>query len=220
MKNSAARKMWRLIPALTILYLLIICPAHADPPDYVTNSNLRGIVPFGSYQFGGIDTVNLGTGTLTLRIPLFTREGRGLDYGQTWTYNSKFWEVTPRLGIKSGMQSLEIIGYTWYPNYTGFEGAPKGTDEGRLEYKKGDYPCNSRDGTQPLPGNIWEHLAWNFVYISPDGAQYRFPNRDYWVERGGVETGPPCFTTTFDKNKRSLGLSDSGVMELDTSGSD
>src|SRR5207249_1763102 len=65
--------------------------SRAQSDGYVTNSNLRGVTPTGSYQFGAIDNINIGTGTLNLNIPIAKRPGRGLDTAVAFTYSSKIW---------------------------------------------------------------------------------------------------------------------------------
>jgi len=62
---------WAFACFAPFLFALLHAPTSGAQADgYVTNSNLRGVVASGSYQFGAIDNINLGTGTLNLNIPI------------------------------------------------------------------------------------------------------------------------------------------------------
>jgi hypothetical protein len=203
------RKQCRYAAALVLLLVSCACPVLAQVPDYITNSNLRGVVPFGSYQFGDIDSINLGNGALNLRIPLFSRRGRGLDYERYWSYSSKMWEVN----LLYDAQTHEVNGIHWYPNInvTGWPGGPLSH---RLDFRIDQYNCASE-------GSIIEHVAWNFVYTASDGSQYRFANRDYWTEQlteSGPIYGVPCGNSTTNQYRLTRSLSEPGQLELDTSG--
>ena len=69
----------RLTSFLTVIIFSICVTAgitsstYAQSEDYVTNSNLRGVVPFGSYQFSQVDNINLATGALD--IPTASKVG-------------------------------------------------------------------------------------------------------------------------------------------------
>jgi len=166
------------------------------------------VVPFGSYQFGEIDNVNLGTGALNVRIPILARKGRGMDYERVSLYSSKMWEVEPRYDPLTN----EINGIAWYPNQS-VGGFPSGPLRSHLEFKIKDYVCESN-------GEITEHVAYNFVYFSPDGAQTRFPNRDYWSTRVGYPgEGFICGNSPVSRTDYPVGQSESGVMELNTTNS-
>jgi RHS repeat-associated protein len=195
----------RLLPLALSLLLGSPYLGYAQAPDYVTNSNLRGVVPFGSYQIGEVDNINLGTGALNVRIPLIARKARGMDYERVSVYSSKMWEVEPRYDPLTE----ELNGIAWYPNMT-VGGFPAGPLQGHLEYNVKDYVCQSDP-------DITEHVAYNFVYFSPDGAPTRFPNRDYWSTRVGYQgEGFICGGSAVGQTDLPVGQSQSGGMELDT----
>lgn len=54
----------------------------------------NGIKSFGSYEGGGIDTVNLQNGNVSIHIPLFSYPQRGKLPLRYWVQgNSKNWQV-------------------------------------------------------------------------------------------------------------------------------
>src|SRR5215472_975664 len=82
-------KLWFLAAVASVLVL-----TRAWSQDgYTSNSNARGVIPFGSYQVGGIDNENLANGAVNLRIPLTERKGRGSNTNLTYVYSSKTWVV-------------------------------------------------------------------------------------------------------------------------------
>jgi hypothetical protein len=71
------------ISALFVLFglaLLVAAPATlAQGTGYLTNSNNTGMPDYGSFLTSNIDSVNLASGGISLRIPLISRKGRGFD---------------------------------------------------------------------------------------------------------------------------------------------
>ena len=199
--QSAAIRM----AGLALILSLFSSDARSQSDWYLTNSNLRGVVPFGTYQFDEIDNVNLGNGALNVRLPLFTRRGRGLDDGRSVFYSSKLWVIQPSYNPIT----QQVVAY-WYPSVS--RGAGRfdlaAHNGGSIDYKEEFYPCEVSSPGGPFPSRIRS----NFVYTSEGGGTHRFPNRDVFVD------GPPgVVCENFDTTDYNVGDSDSGVMELDTS---
>ncbi|MEE8585182.1 MAG: hypothetical protein V3T83_10060, partial [Acidobacteriota bacterium] len=144
--------------------------AQSDP--YVTNHNLRGVVPFGSFQVDAIDAVNLATGGLEVNIPLFERAGRGLGYSPVLSYSSKIWKgdvletgppsnPMPQLHMRltsEGPRSFQVRGVF-----------------GSLSFREDFHLFPDQPVVQPQPVSL--RVRSNFTYRSPSGATFRFPNR-------------------------------------------
>jgi RHS repeat-associated protein len=172
-----------------------ICRAQSD--GYVNNSNLRGVVPFGSYQFGDIDNINLGTGTLNLNIPIAKRKGRGLDVSLGFTYSSKIWAFSCVKDVQG------ITHCSWFltdgPKDINFANAPGGL----LGWDAEEYDCTDRLGNEYVQTN-----TSNYIYAAAGGAEYRFPNSS--------DTSSPPGHSCGAGRTISVGVSDMEAMELDT----
>src|SRR6266542_5754063 len=184
---------------LLVLCLTFFRPANGQSDGYVTNSNLRGVVPFGTYQFGDIDSINLGTGGVDVSIPLFSRKGRGLDDGRAVTYSSRIWVPRP---IQDAFNPERTEGFRW--DVTTISSAElRALQDGFLDWKENYYMC---------PNHIDYILTRsNFIYTSALGGTHRFPNRTYFSTAGN-SCGTAVSTSHYP-----VAASDSGVMDLDTS---
>ncbi|HSR66507.1 MAG TPA: hypothetical protein VLU25_01070, partial [Acidobacteriota bacterium] len=186
--------MKRIICALILLWLS--CgPLWAQSDAYVSNHNLRGVVPFGSYQFESVDSVNLGTGSLEVNIPLFERAGRGLDHRGALTYSSKIWTsefydppgpVTQGISMQltTTARTFKVLG-----------------SKGELQWRDSTQVCSASPFIQVL-------IRSNFTYTTAGGATIRFPNRVVRQLDAGV-----CNLTS---GSYTPGTSESGVMKLET----
>lgn len=185
----------------------------AQTDGFVNNSNLRGVVPFGTYQFGDIDSVNLATGGLDLRIPLVSRKGRGMDTGLAFVYSSKRWILSPIYNPTKGVyDSLQ-----WTLSTENQSPRVVATEGGLLDFTWKQYTCRYQVGTQLQSFGVT--ILSNFVYVYPDGSKAQFPNRSVYKEVNrplsiciSANGQPPS-----DDSVTTLGYSDSGSMQLDTS---
>src|SRR5215472_11572478 len=206
-------KLWFLAAVASVLVL-----TRAWSQDgYVSSSNARGVIPFGSYQVGGIDNVNLANGAVNLRIPLTERKGRGPDTNLTYVYSSKIWVVSP-LGDPTSPDW--VPGTLWQPTSELLYGQNVTLGLGSLTWTSQTYTC-----TMPNQNQYWVVVDSNFVYIEADGAHIQFPNRRMTAQPGYVSpagcvvpTDPCKFCVPPYGPWVSIGYSDTGTMELDTSG--
>ncbi len=180
-------------------------PAQGQEADeFLTNHNLRGVVPFGSFQFGSVDAVNLGTGAVEVQIPLVERLGRGLDDSRTLTYSSKLWSAelistgglapdTQKMLIKSGREDFSIRAV-----------------KGSILWREDQQPCPSHveDPLNDFPAQLL--VRSNFTFETAGGTTVRFPNR---VVRN-LTPERFCPDVAFALLER--GLSDTGTMTLVT----
>jgi hypothetical protein len=188
------------VVAFAFVLLLQVPSCRAQHGGYVTNSNLRGVAPFGSYQFGEIDNINLGTGTLNLNIPVVNRSGRGLDTRVEFIYSSKIWVFS----CVKNVQGLTFC--NWSPTDGPKAPVPVTVPIGELVWLSTENDCTDRLGNVNIQIN-----NTNFAYISTDGAQYRLPN-------SYITNSPPGTSCGSGRNV-SIGVSEAGAMELDTSAS-
>ncbi len=188
-----------------MLALALFAPAAAQEADeFLTNHNLRGVASFGSFQAGGVDAVNLGTGSVEVTIPLFTRRGRGLDYSRTLTYSSRIWTAE---SIEASSPFLRQQRTLVKSNREGF--ALRGVT-GDLTWREDVHPCPS-GVSGPLAGDPAELLVRShFTYETAAGSTVRFPNR---VVRN-LTPDRVCEDVPFLVRER--GLSDTQTMTLIT----
>jgi hypothetical protein len=67
----------RCIFVATLLAVAYINAANAQTQSQLYVANEQGLLPYGSYQGGNVDAVDLKNGNLTIRIPLFSIAQRG-----------------------------------------------------------------------------------------------------------------------------------------------
>jgi YD repeat-containing protein len=209
-------KLW--IAAVASIAGILMVPDASAQDGYVTNSNARGVIPFGSYQVGGIDNENLATGTVNLRIPLTERNGRGSDTNLAYVYSSKIWTVSP---LGDPLSPDWVPAMLWQPTSELLYGQIVTLEFGSLNWTRVSYTCTGLNLIQ-----YWVNVDSNFVYIAADGAHIQFPNRRITAQSG--YRGPGFCSTPTDpckncvppanNNPVPIGYSDSGTMELNTSG--
>jgi len=76
------------------LILAVLCSSPAAN----AQSSANGLPPFNSFAGGGLDTINLNNLNVGIKIPLYDRKGRGVDFGLGATYNSVQWTSSAGLG--------------------------------------------------------------------------------------------------------------------------
>jgi RHS repeat-associated protein len=200
------KKRSHVLLASLIFVMLVFCSgsSKAQSDGYLTNSNLRGVVPASTYDFGTIDNVNVATGAVNLQIPLFSRPGRKLTDTGIFFYSSKLWMVVPNWD-PSDPSDLDSVSWmpTEQPNAQ-FSVAPGGS----LDYQSNSYSCVINN----VP--LTTYVASNFVYTSASGGTYQFPNGHWWNSDGSNPDGKRCSGIKF--TNYDVATSSSGVMQLNT----
>jgi RHS repeat-associated protein len=143
---------WLAAAALAVLCLALPGP---EPLSAQQHPNLeRGFAPDKLYQLGGIDSVSVLNGNVTLTIPIGMAypAGGGLTYALTLTYNSKVWDIEERSGFTPTAPYVQAL-----PNRRANAGMGWQLSMGKL-VPPGD-PTNNA-----LP------VSW--VYVAPDGAEH------------------------------------------------
>jgi RHS repeat-associated protein len=99
------RLSWLII--LSVISGLLAAPtamlAQTDEiPTRITDQNRTGDVPFSAQVGTDIETVDLATGALHVRIPILQVKGRGLDYDFHLYYDSNFYVLASRVDTMGG----------------------------------------------------------------------------------------------------------------------
>lgn len=189
---------------LVAFFLVATCPSlFAQSDGYLTGSNLRGVYPANTYQFGDIDSINLGTGGININVPLFTRKGRGLSLSGRYIYSSKLWTIIPDWDPANPSQLDALY---WEPTTTqnGFFGTSPG---GGIGYQEQEFDCVVAG--QPLS----DFVDFAFTYVGNDGTTYQFPNRHRWNTRNNLSLSCPGEKLTIN----DVASSSDGTLQLDTS---
>src|SRR5215470_2578650 len=86
---------------LGLLFVLSICAAAQEEPNLE-----RGLQPYGSYQGGNIDTVDLKNGNVTIKMTMWRNPERGdkLDVENFWLYNGKTFQMEQTCDPTNGCQ--------------------------------------------------------------------------------------------------------------------
>ncbi|HYI07774.1 MAG TPA: hypothetical protein VEK57_01780, partial [Thermoanaerobaculia bacterium] len=101
-----------------MLLFVIATSGYGDEAAREAVNNERGFVPEKLYQFGGIDSVNLFNGNLTLSIPIggSAPVSSNLSYGLTLYYNSKLWNAESLMtGNQCGDGAQQDAGNVAFP---------------------------------------------------------------------------------------------------------
>ncbi len=171
---------------------------HAQYPGYVTDSNDTGLPTYGSFISSQVDMVNLGTGGLSIRVPIVSRKGRGIDYLYVETYESKLWTMVPtvtQLGTNYPITTLN-----WVPDQSpGANWTARDNVHASVDWTEQTYTCAP---TSPQGGDAGGEVTSiqstflvrsNWIYKSPDGAKHQVPLRNnYPIDYPGQcgDSGP------------------------------
>ena len=145
------RLLLRFLPVVILVFFA--APAFGQGDGYSTNSNLRGVVQFGSYQFSDIDNINLASGTVNLRIALGARKGRGDESGLAYVYSSKIWIVRP---IPDPNYPNVIKWMAWEPTQELQYGRIVQIGQGTIDWTEQTYECQYV--TDETPGMCELHV--------------------------------------------------------------
>lgn len=127
----------------------------------------------GSYQIGGIDSINFYNGNLNLSLPLLKVGGRG-DASATLAFrlNSKSWHLNHHESIDPNT-GLPVVGHTaspssWYGTDTSLYGP--GSLMGRSSNDGVSFvDCQISGGG--VNRNVWKTTLTRLTFIGPDGSE-------------------------------------------------
>jgi RHS repeat-associated protein len=159
----------RLRLAIAFFVFVLLPAAWAQTPGYLTSSNETGFPDYGSFIVSQIDSVNLSNGGVSIRIPIVSRKGRGLDYSFGYRYESKAWVVDSYTLTDPWNQP--ILRFIWRPN-NDFWTASSNVGLWPTGWTEQIYQCPPITWSQPGP-RVLIKSNWNAV--APDGTQYQFP---------------------------------------------
>jgi RHS repeat-associated protein len=158
--------------AIALFAFMLAPAAHAQYPGYVSTNSDTGFPSYGAYVSSGIDTVNLMSGGLSLRIPILSRKGRGVDYELHLSYESKTWVMnTSVLNYPPGTYTTS---YNWYHNSPGWVVGDNIASS--VSYVEQTYTLDPGCPTQGSQGPQL-FVRSNWVYNSPDGSMHMLPLR-------------------------------------------
>lgn len=114
------------IPTSRLLLLLVLLVAVALPltaqdetPTKVTNQNRTGPLPFSTSIGTDVESVDLSSGNLSIRIPIASVPGRGMNYTFGVRYDASSWMVATRKSGSTNYQKWTIEKRNWLPGTTG-----------------------------------------------------------------------------------------------------
>jgi len=141
-------------------------------PFKATGDNASGKQPFGSYDDGSFDWVDLSGGGLNMRIDFGSMSARGHESKYGFVYSSKFWSATDTF-VSPGIVTSWHMERTNFgvPSGGGVVNAPGWRDtRGRLTYSSTPVICLVRGRPQTF------HILTGYVYTDENGAKHNFPN--------------------------------------------
>jgi RHS repeat-associated protein len=194
------------VATLLSVMLLLSTVTFAQSDGYVATSNGRGLAPENSFQVGDIDTINLANGALNLRIPLYSRKGRGMSVGGVLNYSSKVWYQEPLWDVNGFLESVIWTQSTNQGSNEGFSLQVSGG--GLLTENQQEYDCEVFSKGEEL--EFTESVDSGFIYRAEDGSSYRFPN--VHVDLTPNYQNRMCYNIS----AVNQGNSDNGEMMLDT----
>ncbi len=116
----------------------------------------QGFPPFGSFQTGNFDGLNLQNLNVNFSIPVISSPGRGITFQLPTVYNSLVWSEYASV---------------WTPAWGWQENLPSGQTTGGLTVTE-QFKCYANP-----PGWYWatRYKYGNFAYIDPVGTKHSFP---------------------------------------------
>jgi|SRR6266404_5913632 len=164
--------MRRYLVSVLALLALALC-AHAQNP-------ATGFPPYGSFDRGQFDTVNLQDLNFNFAIPIATSPGRGMDFNFAIVYNSLNWA---------------IVNNAWTPVLNSNWGWQLSSPTGQVSYKllHGHQRCGFIDG---VPAYIDTTTYNGYQYVDPLGTIHAFSifYRDQYNECTQIDTITATYT--------------------------
>jgi hypothetical protein len=151
-----------------------------------------GIYNHGTFDYQGVDTINVGNLNVHFDLSILNRAGRGLPFYYNLSYDSSVWAPTTVSGTTSWVpvQNFGWLGQTDGPL-------------GYLTYSSGSSQCSGDNGSETYS------YRTNYVYTDQFGVAHAFPNitiligPDKWLCSGLTRTGSD---TTTDGSGYSIGV--------------
>jgi len=187
---------------ISLFIYLFPTEALAQNSGYVTSSNETGFPDYGSFITSQIDSVNLSNGGLSIRIPIFSRKGRGIDLAYSFKYESKLWVVDTSV-IEDPFYGY-ITHFTWRPDWDdGSWRYSSNLDASLPSWTEQYYEC--ADIGYGLGSML---LKSNWTYTASDRTKHQFPAR-----KMHLLTSHPCFE--YGDPNQYKAHSQSGHIEID-----
>jgi RHS repeat-associated protein len=171
---------------LLVILLASSVLAQDETPKTVNNQNRSGDLPFSSSVGTGVESVDIATGHLSIRIPFVAVPGRGTNYRLGLRYESGYWAAALRSALGSPQYQWKLekrpyvpdSGFGWvmtqpYLTSTSYrEGC--GPSSNFYALHRDSYIYHDADGSaHPLDLEYQRGLCWsgtdNVAYISTTG---------------------------------------------------
>ncbi|MGH9509004.1 MAG: hypothetical protein ACRD2M_03635, partial [Terriglobales bacterium] len=167
------------------LVLVLLAPlaaplaAQDETPTKVTNQNRTGPLPFSTSIGTDVESVDLTSGSLSVRIPITSVKGRGMDYSFGVRYDTNYWNVATRGSGPTTYQKWNIEKRNWLPDSTGLGWEPTVP---RITW------VNSKESCGPNQFDVAQFRS-GFVFSDADGAKHSLA-----VRGGGGSCGTEGWT--------------------------
>lgn len=186
----------------------------------------KGSHPLGSFSGSDVDTVNLFNGNLSMRIPLFARDGRsGMGFSLMLAYNSKIWRVEE---IDGNIHPTTMPWDREYPELR--PGSGWSISAGRMVARRTGYgsgPVCPPDDPNAI--HIPANLLTVFTFTAPDGTEYEFrdvahdgqflsPNGCDGSDRGSVFVSVDGTAATFKADANVADSANTSITQFTISG--
>ncbi|HSA92122.1 MAG TPA: hypothetical protein VLE48_03855, partial [Terriglobales bacterium] len=103
--------------AVELFLAMILLPAaqgQDETPKTVTNQNRSGDLPFSTSIGTDVESVDIGSGGLSVRIPIVSRPGRGMDFNFMLRYDANFLSVGTRKSGSTFYQKWNVEKRNWF----------------------------------------------------------------------------------------------------------
>lgn len=168
---------------------------------------------YGSFISSNIDSVNLSNGGVSVRIPIISRKGRGVDFSYTIGYESKLWVVDSYVVTIPG--KAPVTHYHWRPDTTNANwielrsDTAAGFGTSHVNWTEQLYTCSPWPDPTSQPAQVGVRSNW--MYKDNEGVQYQFPNRKLY----DVFDENRCVDPVAFMSQQMIGQSDSSQLQLD-----
>lgn len=162
--------MKKLFFAVSLAILSVNAFAQDETPTHVNNQNRTGSMPFSSSIGTEVEHVDLGSGSLSVRVPIVSTPGRGINAYLKLRYDSAYWVASQRVNqYGNGYYIWNVV------KNNGWQiSSPIVTVVGKA------VTCqNSSQGTA--------HWNMNRIYVDSDGGQHPLAQQ---TASGGLCVGP------------------------------
>src|SRR5258708_5991618 len=155
-----------LLSCLALALFPLLAIAQDETPKAVNNQNRSGDLPFSASVGTDVESVDIATGHLSIRIPFLSLPGRGMNYHFGLRYESGFWSAA--------LRGTAPARYLWkverrpYVTTAGLGWSITQPYLTSTSYREG---CTIGSG---FAGTYYIQHRDSYIYHDPDGAAHPF----------------------------------------------